>query len=318
MRNEKQFPASRPTHRMLRNYWQGSLLLLMFPTFHGDWAVHFPVKGGDEPALAAIALPNAHAHNDYLHEKPLAEALSQGFTSVEADVHLVNGELYLGHWLPQMFPAKTLREVYLEPLHALLACQKGKIYPGFKGVFYLMIDVKTDSLATWTVLRRQLLQYPVFQCNPHFQVFISGNRATCHIQNDPEQVAAVDGCLPDLNQAIDASVMPVISDNFRQHFKWRGKGSMPAHEKQKLKALAGKAHHQGKKLRFWGIPDQPNAWSALLDAGVDLISTDDLTGAGSFLAKRMQSVEIQIDKYDPILSETVLTHTSEEIPAKMR
>ena len=35
-------------------------------------------------------LPRAHAHNDYEHPRPLLDALSHGFCSVEADVHLVD------------------------------------------------------------------------------------------------------------------------------------------------------------------------------------------------------------------------------------
>ena len=39
------------------------------------------------------ALPAAHAHNDYLHKRPLLDALAQGFCSVEADIFLVDGAL---------------------------------------------------------------------------------------------------------------------------------------------------------------------------------------------------------------------------------
>ncbi|NVJ48512.1 MAG: hypothetical protein HWE07_15355, partial [Cytophagia bacterium] len=42
-------------------------------------------------------LPRAHAHNDYEHERPLFDALENGFTSVEADVYLIDGELYVYH-----------------------------------------------------------------------------------------------------------------------------------------------------------------------------------------------------------------------------
>lgn len=293
MRNEKYAPAPQQGRRRTRSYWHTSMLLLIFPAFHSDWGGTLPSSSGDDFNVASTALPNAHAHNDYLHEKPLWEALSKGFTSIEADVHLVGGELYLGHWLPQMFPPKTLRELYLEPLHAILSRQNGKIYPAYEGVFYLMIDIKTDSLATYLALREQLLKYPSFQCNSYFQVFISGNRALYNILKDEKEVAAADGRLADLSKNLSSHAMPVVSGNFKKHFKWRGKGSMPAHEKNKLKSLAAEAHRQGKKLRFWAIPDQPNAWQTLLEAGVDLISTDDLQNAGNFLMNRMRVADNQ-------------------------
>ena len=38
----------------------------------------------------------AHAHNDYEHARPLHDALEHGFWSVEADIYLVDGELFQG------------------------------------------------------------------------------------------------------------------------------------------------------------------------------------------------------------------------------
>jgi hypothetical protein len=46
---------------------------------------------------SVVPLARAHAHNDFQHERPLFDALAHGFTSVEADVWLVNGELLIGH-----------------------------------------------------------------------------------------------------------------------------------------------------------------------------------------------------------------------------
>src|SRR3954453_2046264 len=72
-------------------------------------------------------LERAHAHNDYEHERPLLDALDQGFTSVEADVWLVDGELYLGHDGPDL--TRTLRSSYLEPLAQRFRADGGSIYP---------------------------------------------------------------------------------------------------------------------------------------------------------------------------------------------
>jgi hypothetical protein len=262
------------------------VLLAITPFFRG----HLPLPTGPDapnnlPALGN-ALPEAYAHNDYLHEKPLLEALSNGFTSVEADVHLVNGELYLGHWLPKISENNTLRAAYLTPLNKLMAAQDGEVYPNYEGVFHLMVDIKTDAKSTYEVLRCQLLQYKAFLRNPHIRVFISGNRATETILADSMQVISLDGRLSDINGCFTADQMPVISDNFKKHFQWRGRGTMPASEKKRIQLLAEQAHRQGKKLRFWAIPDNPNGWEVLLEAGVDLINTDNLTGFRKFLTTK--------------------------------
>ncbi|MCB9269197.1 MAG: hypothetical protein H6561_06455 [Lewinellaceae bacterium] len=78
-------------------------------------------------------LPNAHAHNDYEHTRPLLDALDQGFTSVEADVYWWNGKLVVAHNLPhgeearQLLP--TLEELYLKPLQQRIQDRGGKVYP---------------------------------------------------------------------------------------------------------------------------------------------------------------------------------------------
>ena len=41
----------------------------------------------------STVLVNAHAHNDYEHDRPLHEALDNQFVSVEADVFMIDGNL---------------------------------------------------------------------------------------------------------------------------------------------------------------------------------------------------------------------------------
>jgi len=48
------------------------------------------------------------------------------------------------------------------------------------------------------------------------------------------------------------------------------------------------AHEKGRLIRFWATPDTPGKerdaiWAELLDAGVDLLNTDDLGGLREFM-----------------------------------
>ena len=61
---------------------------------------------GSTISRAEKPLENAHAHNDYLHERPLFEALDLGFNSVEADIFLVDGQLLVGHSRDQLKPER--------------------------------------------------------------------------------------------------------------------------------------------------------------------------------------------------------------------
>jgi hypothetical protein len=95
--------------------------------------------------------------------------------------------------------------------------------------------------------------------------------------------AACDGLMPDLESGAAADLVPVISEQWSQYFKWRGKGLLPDGEAGRLKGIIAQAHEQGRRVRFWGAPDQPEAWRVLFDAGADLLNTDNLTGLRDFL-----------------------------------
>jgi glycerophosphoryl diester phosphodiesterase len=92
--------------------------------------------------------------------------------------------------------------------------------------------------------------------------------------------------LPDLDSEPSKHLVPLVSDNWTKHFQWRGQSPINDAERKRLKALVDKAHAQGRKIRFWGIPDTREAWKVMRDAGVDLINTDDLDGLQKFLSVR--------------------------------
>ena len=96
--------------------------------------------------------------------------------------------------------------------------------------------------------------------------------------------AAYDGRLADL-QPGDASpgFIPIVSDNWEDVFTWRGEGAMPDVERAKLRDIVAAAHRQQRQIRFWAIPDSPAGWRECLEAGVDFINTDDLSGLQAFL-----------------------------------
>jgi hypothetical protein len=81
--------------------------------------------------------------------------------------------------------------------------------------------------------------------------------------------------------------VPLISDNWTKHFKWRGTGPLPADEHVKLSALITRTHGQGRRLRLWATPDNIAGWKVLRDAGVDLINTDKLADLEKFLRSEL-------------------------------
>ncbi len=242
---------------------------------------------------APAPLSNAHAHNDYLHPRPLLDALDHGFCSVEADIYLVDGQLLVAHDRDKVRPERTLQALYLDPLRERVKKNGGRVFPNGPEVT-LLIDLKTEAEATYARLREVLQSYSdmltQFRTNAvetkAVTVILSGNRPVATLAAEPLRLAAIDGRLPDLEANPSRYVVPLVSDNWTKHFQWRGMGPLPDQEKEKLGQLVALAHQQGRKLRLWATPDAPAAWGELRAAGVDLINTDNLAGLQKFLLSR--------------------------------
>ena len=106
-----------------------------------------------------------HSHNDYWRRIPLFEALGSGCISVEADVHLKNSDLLVGHTSMSVRDDETLRSMYLEPLQRMLEMRNAEITDdSWRGIFdlapkqtvVLLIDVKTSGIETIAELNAQL------------------------------------------------------------------------------------------------------------------------------------------------------------------
>lgn len=240
---------------------------------------------------AVKPLIHAHAHNDYEHTRPLFDALDAGFCSVEADVWLVNGQLLVAHDLKDVNPERTLRALYLEPLRERIRRNGGRVFREVPTVT-LMIDVKSEASPTYAALREVLAEYREMltefsssATTPRaVTVILSGNRPREQMVAETARWVALDGRLSDLDTQVAPHLIPLISDNWKQYFTWRGEGEFPIGERQKLQRLVEQAHKQGRRIRFWGVPDMSAGWQELNAAGVDLIGTDDLPGLAKFLS----------------------------------
>lgn len=236
-------------------------------------------------------LVRAHAHNDYEHARPLFDALDHGFMSVEVDVFLINNQLLVGHDPTQLRPDRTLQSLYLDPLRQRVKQNQGQVYRKGGLEFTLLIDVKTEPVTTYLALRDILKQYqdiltlftPTTRKPGAVMAIVSGNRAREVMAGEATRYAGMDGRLPDLNSNASTSLIPLISDSWANNFTWRGEGSIPPAEDQKLRQSVSDAHAQKRRLRFYATPDNLSMWRELVAADVDLINSDDLAGLQQFL-----------------------------------
>ena len=68
---------------------------------------------------ADARLIGIHSHNDYNRKSPFFDAYKAHAASIEADVFLVDGELYVAHDREDIRSWRTLRNLYLDPIRQL-------------------------------------------------------------------------------------------------------------------------------------------------------------------------------------------------------
>ena len=264
-----------------------------------------PTSTAPVPSRAAIDAPAAtpllhtHAHNDYLHEHPLFDALSHRFSSVEADVWLTDdGRLLVGHDKDALHHLeRTLQALYLDPLQALVHAHGGHVYADSTAALQLLVDVKNTGTQTYLALDRlfrgrygsMLTSWTGGVEQPGaIRVIISGDRDRTLMESQTQRYAAYDGRLSDLGTGAAVGLIPLISDNCDNAFAWKGVGEMPGDQRDHLQAIVARAHADGQEVRFSNTPDRSPSkyldfWREELSAGVDWLNTDLLGALETFL-----------------------------------
>jgi hypothetical protein len=175
--------------------------------------------------------------------------------------------------------------LYLDPLKERVVANQGQVWPTTsknQSPLWLLIDIKSDGLATYRRLHAVLEEYADILTSVAgeqisvgaVQVVISGNRPQEFIAAQAQRYCGIDGRLGDLDSAQPAHLLPMISDNWGLHFRWRGEDAMPTSEQNKLLDIVQRAHAKGRVVRLWATPENPLVWQKLVDSKVDWINTD--------------------------------------------
>ena len=225
---------------------------------------------------------NAHSHNDYMQDVPFWDAYYAHFGSIEADVFLVKGELWVAHTEKDLSPDRTLKNMYLNNISRQIKLNKGHIYKDNQKL-QLLIDIKKDAKASLAALINELKKYPEITGNPEIKIVITGDRPKPEDFKGYPDYLYFDGN-PDITYTTDQlQRVGMFSSDFTDLVKWSGKGIPRDEETAKIRKAVEKAHTQNKAVRFYGAPDFTNAWINLMDLGVDYINTDHIPDLKKFL-----------------------------------
>jgi len=223
-------------------------------------------------------LPNAHSHNDYTRNNPFNQAYALGFGSIEADLFLKDGELFVAHDPEDITKERTFTKLYLDPiLDAYKHSADGYLFPN-KGQLQLLIDPKTEGAP--------ILEHLTKLLKPHRELFdsknnpkavklvISGNRPKPADFHKYDEIFFFDGTLNEKYNQKELERIGLVSASFGSLSKWNGLGRLTDKDLQKVKSKVDSVHNLGKKIRFWAAPDTKTTWYEWQKTGIDFINTD--------------------------------------------
>ena len=224
-----------------------------------------------------------HSHNDYEHADPFWGAYNAGANSIEADVYLVDGKLYVAHEKKEITAEKTLEKLYLEPLNKIVTSKK-------RQELQILIDLKTTAEPTLKALTELLSKYPLlmkaYTKKKYIKFVISGNRPSITQYTEyPPYIFFDHQSLTDLDKG-NKSKIALVSFAFYSYSKWKGDQPMADEEKLKLKTIIDSVHSYGYPIRFWATPDTPLAWKTLNDLTIDFINTDSPSECKTYFSKK--------------------------------
>ena len=253
-------------------------------------------------------LPNAHSHNDYTRNNPFDQAYGLGFGSIEVDLFLKDGELYVAHDPHEITPERTFKKLYLEPiLKAFKHSKDGYLFPEH-GQLQLLIDPKTAGGPILEILTQQLKPYrELFDSrnNPKgVKLVISGNRPDAKDFAKYDEIFFFDGNLKEKYTEKELERIGLISESFRSLSKWNGLGRLTDVDLKRIQTKVDSVHSIGKKIRFWAAPDTKTTWYEWQKIGIDYINTDKPFELSEFLRNNHGNYHQEVAPYQPVTIQT--------------
>lgn len=239
-------------------------------------------KRGGSSSAPVYSMSIAHSHNDYERSKPFYEAAALKFGSIEADIHLKGGTLYVAHDEADIQPQRTFEQLYLRPVLKQMASNHGKIYADGSPL-QLLVDIKTAGHTTLQALQRMLTPYRNYfdkTQNPYaVTIVLSGNVPPANEWSKYDPIFFFDARPDIIYDSAAAKRIALISANFRDYAPVNNaKDSVSPANWIKLQEIVNQAHKAGKPFRFWGTGSNAYNYQRLLELGVNYIGTDQPAG----------------------------------------
>lgn len=234
--------------------------------------------------IPSYTTAQAHSHNDYEQKRPFMEAYQQQFGSIEVDLFLVNDSLYAAHHARDIQAERTFRSLYLQPILQQIQKNEGSIYAQKDIQLQLLIDLKTPSEETLGALVKILDPYKrVLAPLGTVKIVVSGNTPAPELYGKYPDYIYIDGRPDVIYTSAQLERVGLISQSFQKYTRWNGEGELPKRDRKTLARVVQDIHKRGKKVRFWGTPDNIHTWKTMMALQVDYLNTDHVVQMGDYL-----------------------------------
>jgi len=220
----------------------------------------------------------AHSHNDYRQQRPFYLAHEQYCASIEADIWYMNDQLFVAHDFEEINKERTIEALYFEPIASVFEQNGGRAWKDHDQRLILLIDLKTGYDSTLTALLEALEPYKHLfdpEMNQYaVKIVISGNMPDPDLFDNYPEFISFDGRMENRYTKKQLERIALFSNSIGDYVSRDFRGHLSKEDRSKLSKYIKTAHSLNKKVRFWGIPDDPAVWKQLKKMGVDLINTD--------------------------------------------
>jgi alkaline phosphatase len=243
-------------------------------------------QGFSEAQPFRYSVADVHAHNDYDHNRPFTDAYALQLGSIEADVLWIRDTLFVAHSARELRKEVRFDNAYLQPLAAAVRRNHGYPYADTTRWLQLLIDIKTDSVATLAAVIRYMQSFPEIVTAKHIRFVISGNQPSPSTFETYPPFILFDGKLNNPEHLKRIHRIGLFSDSFANYSKWKGEGRIEYTDKAVIEEQVRKAHALQRPIRFWATPDGKEAWSAFMQLGIDYLNTDHISALAAYLQQQ--------------------------------
>ncbi|GAB3520121.1 PI-PLC domain-containing protein [Emticicia fontis] len=224
-----------------------------------------------------------HSHNDYEQKEPFFAAYNLGFDSIEADLYIKSGKLYVAHDEKDITKKRTFKALYWKPLLSKIKANKGYAYSDKKEL-YILLDLKKEGKLIMTELEKMVKRNK--KDLQHVHITISGDMPKPEEFGQYDKLFFFDG-RRNIQYSEEAyKRVDMVSASFLDFGKyWPGKEQLSEETYQNIRAFVMSNHAKGKRVRIWGTPNTILSFETLKKLGVDFIGTDDLDLLKNFVDK---------------------------------